>query len=208
MVKLVFLCRRRPDLSHDDYAARVLRGHVPLALRHHPTMQRYVVNLVEEAYDGAPPLDSIAELGFASLADYEQRLYDSPEGERIVARDVAGFLGGADAYVTMQHDDSWPAPQPPGQRTPGVKFIAALFAPPGSVRDDSVRGWMVDLGSLPPSAACMMAVVDRKLSAGGPDYDAFASFAGAEADADALRPTPGNASGPMHVYRVAEYVQR
>jgi len=48
MVKLIFLCRRRPEIGHDEYVERVLRGHVPLALRHHPTMLGYVVNIVED----------------------------------------------------------------------------------------------------------------------------------------------------------------
>ena len=94
MVKLLFLCRRRPDLSHERYAALLLDGHVPLALRHHPTLRRYTVNLVEEALGEAPPLDSVGALCFDTLADFRERLYDSPEGEQAIARDVAGFMGG------------------------------------------------------------------------------------------------------------------
>jgi hypothetical protein len=195
MVKLVFLCRRRPDLSHDDYAARVLRGHVPLALRHHPTMQRYVVNLVEEAYDGAPPLDSIAELGFASLADYEQRLYDSPEGERIIAGDVAGFLGGADAYVTRPHDP-WPAAPRLGERSAGAKVLGALFDPLDLGREGAT--------SRLAGARCETSHVDRRLGS-GPDYATFVSLSGA--DAGTLRMWLGRLARG-HVYRVAEYVQR
>src|SRR2546427_8553861 len=113
MVKLVFLCRRRPDLTHERYVARLLEGHVPLALRHHPTLRRYVVNIVEGTRGPAPPLDSIGELWFDTLADYRERLYDSPEGERAVARDVAGFLGDADAYATVEHVQRAPtAPAP------------------------------------------------------------------------------------------------
>jgi len=59
MVKVVFLCRRRSDLTHERYVARLLEGHVPLALRHHPTLRRYVVNIVEGTRGPAPPLDSI-----------------------------------------------------------------------------------------------------------------------------------------------------
>src|SRR3989449_9991690 len=103
MVKLVFLCRRRPDLTHEQYVARLLEGHVPLALHHHPTLRRYVVNVVEGTRGPAPPLDSIGELWFETLADYRERLYDSPEGARAVAHDVAGFLGGASAYLPTQH---------------------------------------------------------------------------------------------------------
>jgi len=70
MVKLVFLCWRRPDISHERYVELLLRGHVPVALAHHPTLRRYVVNVVEGTREPAPALDSIGELSFDSLADY------------------------------------------------------------------------------------------------------------------------------------------
>src|SRR2546427_6245366 len=115
MVKLVFLCRRRPDLTHEQYVARLLEGHVPLALRHHPTLRRYVVNIVEGTRGPAPPLDSIGELWFDTLADYRERLYDSPAGAAIIARDVAGFMGSTAADGTTQHLRRTPA-APPGPR--------------------------------------------------------------------------------------------
>src|SRR2546422_6367956 len=93
MVKLVILCRWRPDITHDRYAELLLRGHVSLALRHHPALRRYVVNIVEDTRGPAPPLDSIGELWFDTLADYRERLYDSPAGARIIARDVSGVPG-------------------------------------------------------------------------------------------------------------------
>ena len=34
LVKLFFLCRRKDGLSHEAYAEHLLRGHVPIALRH------------------------------------------------------------------------------------------------------------------------------------------------------------------------------
>src|SRR5947208_14353553 len=116
MVKLVFLCRRRPDITHERYAELLLRGHVPLALRHHPTLRRYVVNVVEGTRRPAPPLDSIGELWFDSLADYRERLYDGPEGERAITGDVARYLGGADAYATVEHVPRAPASSPPTRR--------------------------------------------------------------------------------------------
>src|SRR5262249_16770786 len=92
MVKLFFFCRRRPDLTHERYAELVLRGHVPLALRHHPTLRTYVVNVVEGRRAGAEELDSIGELSFDSLDDFRERLYDSEDGRRVIERDVAGFM--------------------------------------------------------------------------------------------------------------------
>jgi hypothetical protein len=201
VITLVFLCRRRPDITHDEYVARVLGGHVPLALRHHPTLRRYVVNIVEEVAGDAPPLDSIAELGFAAFADYAERLYDSPEGERIIARDVAGFLGGADAYVTVERD-ARPAPRRLGERSPGVKLIAGLVRPPASAPDESPRG---RIASGRAGTRSVKTSVERRLG-GGPDYGAFMWLTGA--DADAVREKLPRADAPLHVYRVAEYVIR
>jgi hypothetical protein len=120
MVKLVFLCRRRPDVDHARYAALLLQGHVPLALRHHPTMRKYVVNLVEGTRAGAEPLDSIGELSFDTLDDFRDRLYDSPAGRAVIERDVAGFMGGAHAYVTHERVQKEPGTMGPlGERSPG-----------------------------------------------------------------------------------------
>src|SRR5437667_40317 len=119
LVTLVFLCRQRSDLTHERYVACLLEGHVPLALRHHPTLRRYVVNIVEGTRGPAPPLDSIGELWFDTLADYRERLYDSPAGAGIIARDVAGFMGSTAAYVTTEHVHRTPAAPPDlGRRAP------------------------------------------------------------------------------------------
>src|SRR5436309_2541525 len=134
MVKVVFLCRRRSDLTHERYVARLLEGHVPLALRHHPTLRRYVVNIVEGTRGPAPPLDSIGELWFDTLADYRERLYDSPAGAGIIARDVAGFMGSTAAYVTTEHVHRTPAAPPDlGRRAPGGKLFACLERIPGAI---------------------------------------------------------------------------
>src|SRR5207244_4269832 len=131
MVKLVFLCRRRSDLTHERYVERLLGGHVPLALRHHPTLRRYVVNVVEDTRGPAPPLDSIGELWFDTLADYRERLYDSPAGAGIIARDVAGFMGSAAAYVTTEHVRGRICLSPAGQAEIEAdipRFIARVHA--------------------------------------------------------------------------------
>ena len=101
MPKLIFLCRRRPDITREEYGRRVLEGHVPLALKHHPTLRRYVVNLAE----GTPPegdeIDSLPSLHFDTLEDFKERLYDSPESEEIIARVAEGEydLTLADSHI-------------------------------------------------------------------------------------------------------------
>jgi hypothetical protein len=150
VVKLVFLCRRRPDISHERYVALLLDEHVPLALRHHPHMRRYVVNVVEASAAGAPPLDSIGFLWFGSLDDYRDRLYDSPEGARVIGRDVARFLGGADAYATTEH----------GVATGDTTLILCLGR-----------------GAASPATG-VRSSIETRLSSSAPDYEAFVELPG------------------------------
>src|SRR5436309_2518445 len=82
--RIVFI-KRLPLLSHEEFADHWLTRHTPLARRHHPGMCRYVQNLVTGTVTpGAPEVDGIAELGFASRADMEQRMYDSPRGRDVI----------------------------------------------------------------------------------------------------------------------------
>ena len=225
VVKLFFLCRRKDGLSHEAYAEHLLRGHVPIALRHHPTLRRYTVNVVESSSPGSPPLDSIGELGFESLDDYRERLYDSPEGARIVADDVRGFLGAAHAYATIEHVQR--APSPPtglGERSAGVKFVAAVRRADGLTHDNFVRGWLdrhVPLVLADPMVRGYKTnVVDARLSAGAPEFDGIAELhfdSAADLDAhirlsrDETKPIRGDIQrfvAQATTYCVAEYVQR
>jgi hypothetical protein len=153
MVKLVFLCRRRADISHDCYTRRLLDDHIPIALRHHRTLRKYVVNIVEADPADAPPLDSIGELSFDSLEDYRQRLYDSPAGEGVVRADVARFMGAATAYVVAEHVAE-PAPLRAalGSRSPGHKAITFFRRRPGLSTSALVDHWRAR--QAPAALAC------------------------------------------------------
>jgi hypothetical protein len=209
VVKLLFLCRRRADVTHERYAALLLEGHVSLALRHHPTMRRYTVNIVEEALGAAPPLDSIAALSFETLGDFRERLYDSPEGERTIARDVAGFLGGADAYATREHVVRAPEDAArPGVRSPGVKLVLCLRRAAEQPYDAFLRTWferrIAAVLACPEVRGYVANAVEERLTAAAPAYDGIAEvhLAGAPT-ADVL-----HLHGAAAAYRVAEYVQR
>lgn len=189
MVKLVFLCRRRSDITHARYAELLLGGHVPIALRHHPTLRKYVVNIVERTQAGLPELDSVGELSFDTLADFRERLYDSPEGERIVQRDVAGFMGGADAYATTEHvqKDARP-PAPLGRRTPGVKMVCPIVRVPHLTHDAFVAHWLerhvpLALRHHPGLVKYVTNVVDERLSPTGPALDGIGELHFASPDA-------------------------
>lgn len=225
MVKLVFFCRRRPEVSHERYAAWLLERHVPLALRHHPAMRGYVVNIVEVTPPGAPELDSVGELVFDTLADYRERLYDSPAGARVIAEDVAGFLGAADAYATTEHVQRAGTPAPLGVRTPGVKLICPLVRRAGMSHAEFVAHWLdhhVPLARRhhPALTRYVTNVVEARLSETGPDLDGIAElwFSSADVLRDGLFDSPSGERlvrediarfiGWTTPYRVAEYVQK
>ena len=81
--------RRLPPLSRDAFAAHWSERHAPLARVHHPGIGRYVQHVV---LDGDDETDGIAELGFPTRRDLEERMYDSDEGKRAIREDVARFL--------------------------------------------------------------------------------------------------------------------
>lgn len=77
---------------------------MPLALRHHPGMSRYVTNVVELRFgDGGEDWDGFAELHFPSQEALATGLFDSPEGERVVREDIARFIGHTGPYRVAEY---------------------------------------------------------------------------------------------------------
>ncbi len=226
MVKLVFLCRRRSDISLDTYADRLLTGHVPIALRHHPAMRKYVVNIVDRVPRGEEVLDSIGELSFASLDDFRERLYDSEEGRKIVERDVGGFMGGAHAYATTAHVQKMrPTSAPLGTRSPGIKLMCPIIRHPSMRHAEFVDHWLtrhvpLALQHHPGLIQYVTNVVDERLSPSGDPWDGFAElhFASEQSYRDGMFDSPAGERairedmarfiGRSAAYRVAEYVQK
>ncbi len=184
MLKISFLCRRSPEITHAEYTAFVLEGHAPLALKHHPTLLRYVINIAEGTPPGGPEIDSLPALYFASLEDFRERLYDSPEGEEIIRRDVARFMsGGADAYATTEYLQRKTAPAAAafGRRSPGAKEIWLLQRREGMSRQAFVDHWLhvhvpLALASRPRLTQYVANVVEARLSETGERWDGIAEL--------------------------------
>jgi len=227
VVKIFFLCTRCASLSHAEYAAHLLERHVPLALRHHARLRGYTVSIVEEALDGADPIDSVNALTYDSLADFEAHAYDSPEGERLVTEDHARFLGGAAGYATRERvhrDDRAEAEL--GAATPGARWLCALRRRPqiSSERfaEALASAFAPDvLSSHPGATRFSVARVERVLFPdAAPEWDAlceigFADAARAPAHpfdspdcAVTLRRRVAALCSASAVWRVREYVQR
>jgi hypothetical protein len=92
--------RRITGIDRQEFARR-WDTHVALARRHHPALRRYVQNIVVEP-DSA--IDGIVELGFATLDDLEQRMYDSDEGRAVIAADVRTFIDVAAGSRVVTRD--------------------------------------------------------------------------------------------------------
>jgi uncharacterized protein (TIGR02118 family) len=228
MLKICFLCRRRPEITHEQYAAFVLEGHAPLALKHHPTLLRYVINMAEGTPPDAPEIDSLPALYFASLEDFRERLYDSPEGQAIIRRDVARFMtGGADTYVTTEYVQSKSAPPaaPLGQRSPGAKEIWLLQRREGMSHQAFVDHWLhvhvpLALASRPRLTQYVANVVEARLSETGERWDGIAELhyasegGGREGDfssgevRDRIEADLAGFVGLSHGYPVSEWVQK
>lgn len=79
MIKLVFCCRRKPEMTREEFQKRWLEVHGPLVRRMRekmPSMKRYVqshslADEISKAASGprdvAPPYDGITEVWFDSL---------------------------------------------------------------------------------------------------------------------------------------------
>lgn len=220
MLKMIFLCRRRPDITREQYAERVLKGHAPLAIRHHPAMRRYVIHIAEGRIDG-PEVDSLPSLYFDSLEDFRERLYDSPAGRAAIRADVQRFMGGAaDAYATREqvHRDELP-PAPPGERTPGLKLVCPLARRRGMTHDDFVAYWREIAASRLLERArgldrYVTNAVEARVSPRGDDWDGFEELHFARAEDGRAWLAAQRAADPERAfvsralrYPVGEYVQ-
>jgi hypothetical protein len=85
--RIVFF-HRRQSLTRVEFARHWSERHAPLAARHHPTLLRYVQNIVLSDGD----VDGVAELGFADVDDLRSRVYDSDEGKRMIREDALRFI--------------------------------------------------------------------------------------------------------------------
>src|SRR5207302_4742237 len=95
-VKRVSFVHRNPSLTHEAFARHWADVHTPIARQHHPTLWRYCQNVVREVLvdtvGDASEIDGVSELSFRSLEDMTERMYDSEQGRRVAAADIASFL--------------------------------------------------------------------------------------------------------------------
>ncbi len=101
-VAMVSLMRRRPGLSTAAFARHWRERHVPIARRRHVGMADYhQFVVVETLTEDTPEIDGVALLGFRTRQDFEERFFDSDEGQAEVMADVARFMDRPGPETTL-----------------------------------------------------------------------------------------------------------
>ncbi|MBB4633838.1 hypothetical protein [Sphingosinicella soli] len=77
--------------------------HVPLALRVHAGMTRYVRDIVVRPLNGASPIFGIASLHFPSDDAVRDEFFDSPDSIPVHAADLARFVGSVVPMSAISH---------------------------------------------------------------------------------------------------------
>jgi uncharacterized protein (TIGR02118 family) len=113
-VGMVSLMRRRPGTTHAEFATHWTQRHGPLALRRHVGLAGYhqFVVVEQSVPAGAPEIDGVALLGFATRSDFETRFFDSDEGRAEILEDVARFMDRPGRETTLVGPAE--PPRPPG----------------------------------------------------------------------------------------------
>lgn len=90
---------------HPDLPASAARRswdiHVPLALRVHVGMDKYVRNWIVDASRGRPA-GGIAELNFPTLDDMLTRYFDSDRGKEEIMHDISHFIANGARFFTSE----------------------------------------------------------------------------------------------------------
>ena len=104
-VKYVSFVRRAEALSHGQFVRHWTETHAPLARAHHIGLAGYTQNVVLSTYTpGGAGIDGVAELRFATRADFEDRFYDSEAGKAVIRADVKKFIGRSGISPTLMRE--------------------------------------------------------------------------------------------------------
>jgi uncharacterized protein (TIGR02118 family) len=118
MVKLVFCCRRRPELSIEQFQKRWLEVHGPLVRRLRariPQMKRYVQShtipgeaseMLRASRGAKPAYDGITEIWFDSLEALGASGEDGVAAARQLYEDELEFidLASSAVFLTEEHE--------------------------------------------------------------------------------------------------------
>ena len=118
MVKLVFCCRRRPELTREQFQEYWLDSHGPLVRSLHetlPQMRRYVQShtldtpandALQESLGAGDAFDGITEVWFDSLEAMGSSTEEAAAAGRKLLEDESTFIDFASSsvFLTVEHE--------------------------------------------------------------------------------------------------------
>lgn len=121
MEKLLFLFRRKPGATREDYFRHYIANHSPLGLRHTQGLSAYTVNLLETLAE----FDVVTEIWTPAIADFLGSSRPRSEGEEAIVQDHMSFMGPQDTFAVEERVLRGGAPTSPlGSPSPGAKVVS------------------------------------------------------------------------------------
>jgi uncharacterized protein (TIGR02118 family) len=103
MIKQIFLVKKKPGMSFDEYKKYYLEHHAPLVKKTIPDIRKYVLNFALQR-GKETPFDSIGELYWD---DYESivKFFKSDAYKNIIAPDEAKFIDRDGSQVILTEEN-------------------------------------------------------------------------------------------------------
>lgn len=146
MIKLVGAIRRRPDMTHSEYAAYLRDVHGALSVTENGTVRKYIQNHVFDSAYGATgdngyqvmlPRDSVTELCFDDREAMMRNLAD-PYSREVVMADGANFNDFTSALSLLVEEKEHEAPDAGSE---AVKVLLFLKAAEGVAPQEFQERW-------------------------------------------------------------------
>jgi hypothetical protein len=96
--KLVFLFRRKPGASREDYFRHYITNHSSLGLKYQQGLSAYTVNLLESQAE----FDVMTEIWTPVIAEFFGAGKQRSEGEELIVQDHMSFMGPQDTFAVAE----------------------------------------------------------------------------------------------------------
>lgn len=90
MIKQIFLVKRKPGLSFEEYKKYYLENHAPLVVKHLPEIRKYKINFAISRKKESP-YDSVGEVYWDDL-DTIIRVFKSETYSQVIVPDEEKFI--------------------------------------------------------------------------------------------------------------------
>jgi hypothetical protein len=119
--KLVFLFRRKPGATREEYFHHYVTNHSPLGLQHQPGLSAYTVNLLESPAD----FDVLTEIWTPAISEFVGSTKPRTEGQEAIVQDHISFMGPQDTFAVEERIvRDGPLTSPLGVAATGAKLLS------------------------------------------------------------------------------------